>query len=53
MEICSDVNTSPTDLIKVISLDPVLTGKVMQLVNSAYGRLFFSSRAHAVRPGIV
>jgi len=36
MEICRDVNMSPTDLTKVISLDPVLTGKVMQLVNSAY-----------------
>ena len=36
MEICRDVNTSPTDLTKVISLDPVLTGKLMQLVNSAY-----------------
>ena len=36
MEICRDVHTSPTDLTKVISLDPVLTGKVMQLVNSAY-----------------
>jgi putative nucleotidyltransferase with HDIG domain len=36
MEICRDVNTSPTDLTKVISLDPVLTGKVIQLVNSAY-----------------
>jgi putative nucleotidyltransferase with HDIG domain len=36
MEICRDVNTSPTDLTRVISLDPVLTGKVMQLVNSAY-----------------
>jgi putative nucleotidyltransferase with HDIG domain len=36
MEICAASNTSPTDLIKVISLDPVLTGKIMQLVNSAY-----------------
>jgi putative nucleotidyltransferase with HDIG domain len=36
MEICRDINMSPTDLTKVISLDPVLTGKVMQLVNSAY-----------------
>jgi putative nucleotidyltransferase with HDIG domain len=36
MEICRDMNTSPADLTKVISLDPVLTGKVMQLVNSAY-----------------
>ncbi|MEJ2656210.1 MAG: HDOD domain-containing protein [Desulfobacterales bacterium] len=36
MEICSETNTSPMDLTKVISLDPVLTGKIMQLVNSAY-----------------
>ena len=36
MEICAEPNTSPTDLTKVISLDPVLTGKIMQLVNSAY-----------------
>jgi putative nucleotidyltransferase with HDIG domain len=36
MEICRESNTSPTDLTKVISLDPVLTGKIMQLVNSAY-----------------
>ncbi len=36
MEICAESNTSPTDLTKVISLDPVLTGKIMQLVNSAY-----------------
>ena len=36
LEICSESNTSPTDLTKVISLDPVLTGKIMQLINSAY-----------------
>jgi len=36
LEICAESNTSPTDLTKVISLDPVLTGKIMQLVNSAY-----------------
>jgi putative nucleotidyltransferase with HDIG domain len=36
MEICYDTNTSPSDLSKVISLDPVLSGKVMQLINSAY-----------------
>jgi len=36
MEICYDANTSPADLSKVIRLDPVLSGKVMQLVNSAY-----------------
>jgi putative nucleotidyltransferase with HDIG domain len=36
VEICGESNTSPTDLTKVISLDPVLTGKIMHLVNSAY-----------------
>ena len=36
IQICSESDTSPTDLTKVISLDPVLTGKIMQLVNSAY-----------------
>jgi len=36
MEICSDSSTSPAELNRVISLDPVLTGKVLQLVNSAY-----------------
>jgi putative nucleotidyltransferase with HDIG domain len=36
MEICAESNTSPIDLTRVISLDPVLTGKIMQLVNSAY-----------------
>lgn len=36
LEICNDPNTSPNDLNKVVSLDPVLTGKVLRLVNSAY-----------------
>lgn len=36
MEICDDPATSPADLNKVVSLDPVLMGKVMQLINSAY-----------------
>ena len=36
MEICYDANTSPADLSKVMSLDPVLSGKMLQLVNSAY-----------------
>jgi len=36
MEICSRVDTSPNDLNKVISLDPVLTGQVLKLINSAY-----------------
>ncbi len=36
LEICSRTNTSPNDLNKVISLDPVLTGQVLKLINSAY-----------------
>jgi len=36
MEICSRTETSPNELNKVISLDPVLTGQVLKLINSAY-----------------
>lgn len=36
LEICNDPNTSPADLNKVISLDPVLMAKIMKLINSAY-----------------
>lgn len=36
MEICSRTDASPNELNKVISLDPVLTGQVLKLVNSAY-----------------
>ena len=36
LEICNKPNTAPNDLNKVISLDPVLTGQVLKLINSAY-----------------
>ena len=36
LEICNKPDTSPNDLNRVISLDPVLTGKVLNLINSAY-----------------
>ncbi len=36
MEVCNDPKASPADLNKIISMDPVLMGKVMQLINSAY-----------------
>jgi len=36
LEICSRTDTSPNDLNKVIALDPVLTGQVLKLINSAY-----------------
>ncbi len=36
LDICSRTDTSPNELHQVISLDPVLTGQVLRLVNSAY-----------------
>lgn len=36
MEVCNDPTASASDLSKVISLDPVLMGRVMKLINSAY-----------------
>jgi len=36
VEICNHPNTSPADLNHVISLDPVLVGRVLKLINSAY-----------------
>lgn len=36
MEVCSRTDASPNELNKVISLDPVLTGQVLKLINSAY-----------------
>jgi HD-like signal output (HDOD) protein len=36
MEVCNDPHSEPADLSYVISLDPVLTGRVLKLVNSAY-----------------
>jgi putative nucleotidyltransferase with HDIG domain len=36
LEICSRTDTSPNELNKVISLDPVLTGQLLKLINSAY-----------------
>jgi putative nucleotidyltransferase with HDIG domain len=36
LEICNNPNVNPSDLSKVISLDPVLTGRLLQLINSAF-----------------
>jgi len=36
LEICNNPQVSPTDLNQVISLDPVLVGRVLKLINSAY-----------------
>jgi len=36
LETCNDPSASAYDLKRVISLDPVLTGRVLKLINSAY-----------------
>ncbi len=36
LEVCNSPAASPNDLNRVISLDPVLTGHVLRLINSAY-----------------
>jgi len=36
LELCNNVFVNPSDLNKVISLDPVLTGRLLKLINSAY-----------------
>src|SRR5512138_3364437 len=36
LEVCNSPRTSPVDLDRVISLDPVLMGRVLKLINSAY-----------------
>jgi HD-like signal output (HDOD) protein len=36
LELCNDPRASPADLNYIISLDPVLTGRVLRLINSAY-----------------
>lgn len=49
-EMARDIETDPGELVKLIMLDPVLTGKVIKLVNSAYYGLSapVSSLAQAV-----
>jgi len=36
LEICNNLNANPSDLNRVISLDPVLTGRLLRLINSAF-----------------
>jgi putative nucleotidyltransferase with HDIG domain len=36
LEVCNNPQTSPADLNHVIALDPVLVGRVLKLINSAY-----------------
>jgi len=36
IEVANNMNSSPRELVTVIKMDPILTGKVLKLVNSAY-----------------
>ena len=50
LELTRDVNCTPRDLVQVIEKDPVVTVKVLKVVNSAYYRLpkQITSVSHAV-----
>jgi HD-like signal output (HDOD) protein len=39
LEICNNPQSSPTDLNRIISLDPILAARVLKLINSAYDGL--------------
>ncbi len=51
MEVCGRTNSSPNELHKIISLDPVLAGQVLRLVNSAY--YSFANKITSLSRGIV
>jgi putative nucleotidyltransferase with HDIG domain len=51
IEMTSNVNCAPKDLVKVIEHDPVLTGQVLKVVNSAYFGL--SRQIASVRHAVV
>ncbi len=51
LEITQDPYASPNDLNKLISLDPILTGKVLKLVNSAYFSL--STKVNSIVKAII
>lgn len=46
-EMSSQIDVSPKELVKVIALDPVLTGKVIHLVNSSFYGLTHKARTLA------
>jgi HD-like signal output (HDOD) protein len=48
LEICNNPLSSPADLNHVISLDPVLVGRVLKLINSAYYGLKVTNIVRAV-----
>ncbi len=51
MELTGDINAAPKDLVRLVEHDPILTIKVLKLVNSAYFGL--SKKVTSVKQGVV
>lgn len=51
LELTSDINCAPKDLVSVIDHDPVMTIKILKLVNSAYFGL--SKEVATIKQGVV
>ncbi len=51
MSLANDINCAPRDLVEVIEYDPVLTLKILKLVNSAYFGL--SSKITSIKHAVV
>jgi HD-like signal output (HDOD) protein len=51
LEMTSDLNCMPRDLIDVLETDPVLTGRILKLVNSAY--IALARRVDSLRHALV
>jgi len=51
MELTSDINCSPKDMVEVIDHDPVMTVKILKLVNSAYFGL--RNEVVSIKQGVV
>jgi len=51
VELTGDINCEPRELVRVVEHDPVLTGRMLQLVNSAYFGL--SRRIESIKEAVV
>lgn len=51
LELTGDINAAPKDLVRLVEHDPILTMKVLKLVNSAYFGL--SKKVTSVKQGVV
>ena len=51
MDLTADINCSPKELVEVIDHDPVMTMKILKLVNSAYFGL--RSEVVSIKQGVV